>query len=199
MRSFGVITYFRSDYSEWTSAMRSFSYYCSNLLPSTLRWTYSYLVSFVFPVLMALCSSPICWVMFAVFHIGFYSFHTAILYCVYVISIVIQSTRVCLYHNICVPAFLSCSIGYLYSLHIVEYYYKRIDIYHGIYHCLIVLDMIAIQVMICSTTQNVLISATLSAFLLLSNAFVPIALHQYFHRFMVCTPCTSVLSPVLFG
>ena len=29
--------------------------------------------------------------------------------------------------------------------------------------------------MICSTTQNVLISATLSAFLLLSNAFVPIA------------------------
>jgi len=43
----------------------------------------------------------------------------------------------------------------------------------------------AIQVMICSTTQNVLISATLSAFLLLSNAFVPIALHQYFHIFIL--------------
>ena len=56
--------------------------------------------------------------------------------------------------------------------------------YLGLYHCLIVLLMMAIQVMICSTTQNVLISATLSAFLLLSNAFVPIALHQYFHIFI---------------
>ena len=57
-------------------------------------------------------------------------------------------------------------------------------IYLGLYHCLSVLLMMAIQVMICSTTQNVLISATLSAFLLLSNAFVPIALHQYFQRFI---------------
>ena len=39
--------------------------------------------------------------------------------------------------------------------------------------------MIAIQVMICSTTQNVLISATLSAFLLLSNAFVPIRSEEH--------------------
>lgn len=35
--------------------------------------------------------------------------------------------------------------------------------------------------MICRITQTVLIIATLSAFLSSSNAFAPIALHQYFH------------------
>ena len=53
------------------------------------------------------------------------------------------------------------------------------------------------QVVICNSTQTVLIIATLSAFLLSSYAFVPMALHQYCHIVILYIvfflSCTSAL------
>ena len=43
-----------------------------------------------------------------------YSSYTAILYGVYIVPVIIQSTWVRLYQNICVPTILQCGIGYLY-------------------------------------------------------------------------------------
>ena len=86
----------------------------------------------------------------------------------------------CLFRHSTLPSIRVRSFG---GITYFRLYDERVHLFRC-YHCLIVLLMMAIQVMICSTTQNVLISATLSAFLLLSNAFVPIALHQYFHIFI---------------
>ena len=66
----------------------------------------SWLVSFLFPILVTFYSTIICGVLFAVFHIGFYSSYTAIFYGVYIVPVIIQSTRVCFYLNICVPTVL---------------------------------------------------------------------------------------------
>ena len=92
-----------------------------------------WLVSFLFPILVTFYSTIICGVLFAVFHIRFYSSYTAILYGVYIVPVIIQSTRVRFYQNICVPTVLQCGIGYLYLNGLIEYYYECVHIYQGLY------------------------------------------------------------------
>ena len=82
---------------------------------------------------MAFYSPIVCGVLFAVFYIGFYPSYTTILYGFYIVPVVIQSTRVRFYQNICVPTVLQCGIGYLYLNGLIEYYYECVHIYQGLY------------------------------------------------------------------
>ena len=106
MRSFGGITYFRLCDERYV-----YCFYISlssiKLTPSSISTSFSsemvcytlgisWLVSFLFPILVTFLLYHNLWGFCSqVFHIGFYSSYTAIFYGVYIVPVIIQSTRVC--------------------------------------------------------------------------------------------------------